>query len=109
MRKIHRGFIAIAILGGPASLILAHQKLTETLPQEASRAAAATTLVQRAYSLCSQAPQPSRSPRCDDDIQSFDQCAARESDCNPRAVYEVRRELNVSPARPKDQQPTRPL
>jgi hypothetical protein len=36
MRKIRHGFIAIAILGGPASIILAHQKLTETLMQDAS-------------------------------------------------------------------------
>ena len=30
MRKIHHGFIAFAILGGSASIILAHQRLTET-------------------------------------------------------------------------------
>jgi hypothetical protein len=36
MRKIHHGFIAIAILGGPTSIILAHQKITEAFPQDAS-------------------------------------------------------------------------
>jgi hypothetical protein len=46
MRKLRHGFIAIAILGGPASLILAHQKLTETWPQEASSPVDVTTLVQ---------------------------------------------------------------
>jgi hypothetical protein len=29
MRKIHPGFIALAVLLGPATLILAHQKITE--------------------------------------------------------------------------------
>ena len=30
MRKIHPGFIAIAILLGPATLIFAHEKITRT-------------------------------------------------------------------------------
>ena len=34
MRKIHPGFIAIAILLGPATLILAHEKITRTPAQE---------------------------------------------------------------------------
>jgi hypothetical protein len=50
MRKIHHGFIAIAILGGPASIILAHQKITETLPQGASNPTDVAAIVQQAYS-----------------------------------------------------------
>ena len=72
MRKIRHGLIAIAVLGGPASIILAHQKLTETLPQEASSPADDTAIVQQAYSRCSAAPQPGRPSHCDEDIRSFD-------------------------------------
>ena len=61
MRKIRHGFIALATLGGPASLILAHQKLTQTWPQEASRPANVITVVQQAYSQCSEAPQVGQS------------------------------------------------
>jgi hypothetical protein len=109
MRKISHGFIAIAILGGPASIILAHQKLTETWPQAASGPVDVTTIVQQAYSRCSEAPQPGRPSQCDDYIRFFDQCAARLNDCDPRSVYEVFLNLNFSPAQQEDQQPTRPL
>jgi hypothetical protein len=50
MRQISHGFIAIAILGGPASIILAHQKLTHTWPQATSSPVDVTTLVQQACS-----------------------------------------------------------
>jgi hypothetical protein len=109
MQKIHHGLIAIAILGGPASLILAHQKLTETWPQEASQPIDGTTLVQQAYSRCSESPQPGRPSPCDDDIRSFEQCVARRNECNPRSIDEVIRKPNFSPAQQEDQQPIRPL
>jgi hypothetical protein len=102
MRKISHAFMVIAILGGPASLILTHQKLTQTWPQEAFSPVDVTTLVQQAYSRCSQVPQLVRPSQCDDDIESFDQCAARKNDCDPRSVYEVPRELNVSLAQQED-------
>ena len=47
MRKIHHGFIAFAILGGSASIILVHQRLTETLPQEVSVPADIGAIVQQ--------------------------------------------------------------
>jgi hypothetical protein len=98
MRKISHGFIAIAILGGPASIILAHQKLTETWPQAASSPVDVTTLVQQAYSRCSEAPQPGRLSQCDDYIRFFDQCAARLNDCNPHSVYEGLLKLSFTPS-----------
>jgi hypothetical protein len=109
MRKIRRGFIAIVILGGPACITLTYQKLTETLPQEASSPVDFATLIQQAYSRCSQAPQPGRPSQCDDNIRSFDQCAAHKNDCDLRSVYEVFLKLNVPPAQQEDQQPTGPL
>jgi hypothetical protein len=109
MRKIRHGLIAIVILGGPASLILAHQKLTETWPQEAFSPANVTPIVQQAYSQCTEAPQSGRASHCNDVIRSLDQCVARKNDCDPRAVYEVLLKLNVSPARQEDPPPISPL
>ena len=109
MRTIRHGLIAITILGGPASIILVHQKLTETVPQEASSPVDVAIIAQQAYSRCSEAPQPGRPSQCDDYIRLFDQCAARLNDCDPRSVYEVLQKLNFSPAQQDDQQPTRPL
>jgi hypothetical protein len=109
MRTIRHGFIAIAVLGGPASLILTHQKLTQTWPQEASRPDNVTTVVQQAYSQCSEAPQSGKASYCDDVIRSLDQCAAREKDCDPRTAYEALLKLSVSPARQEDPLPVSPL
>jgi hypothetical protein len=89
MRKIHHGFITIAILGGPASIILAHQTLTGTLPQEIPVPADITAIVQQAYSKCAEAPPPVRPSQCEDYIRSFDECVARKNECDPHSVYEV--------------------
>jgi hypothetical protein len=109
MRKIHHGLIAIAILGGPASIILVHQKLTETVPQEASSPIDVTTIVQRAYSRCSEAPQPGRPSQCDDYIRSVDQCAARKNDCDPRTIYEVFLKSTIAPLDQGNETSPKPL
>jgi hypothetical protein len=97
MRKIRHGFIAIAVLGGPASLILAHQKLTESLPQGTFHPSDVAAIVQQAYSRCAEAPQVARPSHCDDYIRSFDECAARKRECDPHSVYEVLLELSFTP------------
>jgi hypothetical protein len=98
MRKIRHGFIAIAVLGGPASPILAHQKLTENLTQGASNPSDVAAIVQQAYSRCSEAPRAVRPSQCDDYIRSFDQCAARKNECDPHSVYEVLLKLSFTPS-----------
>ena len=98
MRKICHGFIAITVLGGPASLILAHQKLTETFPQGASNPSAVAAIVQQAYSRCAEAPQAARPSQCEDYIRSFDECAARKNECDPHSVYEVLLKLSFTPS-----------
>jgi hypothetical protein len=98
MRQIHHGFIAIAILGGPASIILAHQTLTETLTHGESNPSDVAAIVQQAYSRCSEAPRPIRPSLCDEYIRSFDQCAAREYGSDPHSVYEVLLQLSFTPS-----------
>jgi hypothetical protein len=96
MRKIHHGFIAIAILGGPASIILAHQKITENWTQGASNPSDVAAIVQQAYSRCSGAPRPVRPSQCEDYIPSFDECAARKNEFDPRSRYEVLLKLSFT-------------
>lgn len=98
MRKFHHGFIAIVILAGPASLILAHQKVTEALPQRGSVPPDITAIVQQAYSRCAEASRTARPSQCDDYIQSFDECAARKNACGPHSVYEVLLKLSSTPS-----------
>ena len=96
MRKIHHGFIAIAILGGPASFILAHQKLTETCAAGGIQSVDVAAIVQQAYSRCAEAPRAVRPSQCEDYIRSFDECAARKNECNPHSVYEVLLKLDFT-------------
>ena len=98
MRKIRHGLIAIAILGGPASLILAHQKLTESLTQGASHASDVAAIMQQAYPRCAEAPQAARPSQCEDYIRSFDECAARKNECDPHSVYEILLRLSFTPS-----------
>ena len=74
MRKTHHGS-SIAILAGPASIILAHQKLTATVPQNTSNPFDVAATVQQAYSRCAEAPRAIRPSQCEDYIQTFDECA----------------------------------
>ena len=96
MRKIHHSLIIIAILGGPASIILTHQKLTATVPQDASNPFDVAAIVQQAYSRCAQAPRAVRPSQCKDYIRSSDECAARETERNPNSVYEVLLKLDFT-------------
>jgi hypothetical protein len=104
MRKIHPGLIAIAILGGPASIILGHQKLTETLPQEMSRLCDVTALVSEAYSRGSKAPELLRSSQCDPCIRSSHRCVGPKKDCEAHSIDEVVLKLNFTPLRLDDKQ-----
>ena len=61
MRKIHPGFIAIAILLGPATLILAHEKITRTPAQEVFESFDPPPILRQAYTRCAEAPKQQRS------------------------------------------------
>jgi hypothetical protein len=49
MRKIHPGFIAIAILMGPAALITAHHKISEYLSPPLHQNTEALNLIRHTY------------------------------------------------------------
>jgi hypothetical protein len=96
MRKIHHGFIAIVILTGPASLILAHEKLTQTPAQEVFESFDPPPMLRQAYTQCAEAPKQQRSIQCDQYVSFFEDCAARKNECGPQSVYEVFTKLILS-------------
>jgi hypothetical protein len=57
MRKIQPGFTAIAVLMGPASLIIGHQKISDYLSPTKSREAEPIEVLQRIYHRCSETPR----------------------------------------------------
>jgi hypothetical protein len=104
MRKIHHGFIAIVVLAGPASLVLAHEKLTRTPAQEAFESFDPPPILRQAYTQCAEAPKLQRSAQCDQYVSFFERCAARKIECGPQSVYEVLTKLILS-APPKKPRP----
>ncbi|KFG69470.1 hypothetical protein [Microvirga sp. BSC39] len=98
MRKIHHGFTALAILLGPASIIIAHQKITDTSQQEQVSSSNSATIIRQAYTYCSELPSFQRPSRCDEYLDHFERCSAQKERCNPKSVYEVLVRLKLSPA-----------
>ena len=101
MRKIRNGLIAIAVLGGPASIILAHQRLTETLSQDEFRSSVGVPLMQKAYSECAGDPQFARRSPCQKYIRTVNDCAARKPECDPQSIYEFMIDLGFVPSDPR--------
>jgi len=98
MRTIHSGFIAIAILLGPATLILAHEKVTRTPAQLVFEASDPPPIVRQTYMRCAEAPKQQRSAPCDETVSFFEQCAVGKNECGPQSVYEVLTKLILSAA-----------
>ena len=103
MRKIHPGFIALAALLGPATLILAHEKITQSPAQEVFEPFDPPPIVRQAYTRCAETPKTQRSQQCDEYLSFFEQCAVRTNGCGPQSVYEVLTKLILSgrPESPK--------
>ena len=101
MRKIHPGFTALAILLGPASAIIGHQKVTEYFQPDVDNPSDTAALVQQAYALCSEGAKLRRAAWCNDFEGHFERCAALKERCDPRSVYKVLVRLNLSPELPE--------
>jgi len=89
MRKIHHGWIAIIILAGPASLILAHEKLTRTPVKEVFESFDPPPILRQAYLRCVGAPKQQRSAQYGEFVSFIERCAAWTNECGPQSVYEV--------------------
>jgi hypothetical protein len=110
MRKIHHGFIAIVILAGPGSLILAHEKLTRTPAQEIFESFDPPPILRQAYTQCAESSKQQRSAQCEEYVSFFEQCAVRMNECGAQSVYEVltRLILSAAPQKPISKKVTIP-
>lgn len=97
MRKIHPGFTALAILLGPASAIIGHQKVTEYFQPEVANPSDTAALVHQAYAVCSEGAQLRRAAWCNEFEGHFERCAALKEGCDPRSVYKILVRLKLSP------------
>jgi hypothetical protein len=96
MRKIHPGFTALAILLGPASLIIAHEKITDYAGQEVANPSDPSALIQQVNASCSEAPRLQQASGCDEFVRYFKQCVALKERCDPRSVYDILLRLNLT-------------
>jgi len=96
MLKIHPGFKAIAILLGPACLIMGHQKLSA--PAASDRAAAdPEQVLHRIHLACAERPKLQRAVQCDQDVRHVERCSTDKTRCDPRSSYEILMKLDVPP------------
>jgi len=96
MLKIHPGLKALAILIGPASLIIGHQKLSDYLSPPDSYDAELAEVLQDIYQDCSEPPKLQRTVQCDEYVKYVDGCIASKN-CDPRSSYELLIKLDFSP------------
>ncbi|MBL0407133.1 hypothetical protein JKG68_24680 [Microvirga aerilata] len=97
MRKIHPGFTAIAILLGPAALIMGHQKISGYLSAPQLSDPDPLKVLQQIYLKCSKPPKLQRTVRCDQYVSYVDQCLTAKNRCDPHASYELLIKLDFSP------------
>lgn len=89
MRKIWHSFIAIVVLVGPATFILAHEKLTRTPAQEVIKSFDPPPRMRQAYTRCAEASQTQRSAQCSEYVSFFEHCAMQHNGCALGEVFEV--------------------
>ncbi|MFD0466048.1 hypothetical protein ACFQY9_33430 [Microvirga aerilata] len=97
MRKIHPGFTAIAILLGPATLIMGHQKISGYLSAPQLPNPNPLKVLQQIYLKCSEPPKLQRTVQCDRYVSYVDQCLTAKNTCDPRASYELLIKLDFAP------------
>jgi hypothetical protein len=106
MRKIHPGFIAIAILTGPAALITAHQKISEYLSPALVQNTETPDLIRQTYERCSAPPKLQRTVQCHEFVNWFEACVAAGTQCEARSAFDLTTRLDLSPPKlkqvPKD-------
>jgi hypothetical protein len=95
MRKIRPGITAIAILMGPAALIIGHQKISEYLSPSEPNNAEPVEVLWQIYHSCSEPTKLQRTVRCDEYVRYLDRCAAMRT-CDLRSTYDLLIKLDLS-------------
>jgi hypothetical protein len=97
MRKIHPGFIALAVVLGPATLIRGHQVVSDYLSQRPAQNSDATELAQHVYQKCSTPPTLQRSVQCNEYVNWYDGCVSSRNTCDLQSVYTRLNDLELIP------------
>jgi hypothetical protein len=87
MRKIHPGFIALAVLLGPATLIRGHQVVSDSRSQRSAQDPDPYRVAQRIYQKCSELPRVQRTVQCDQYVTWFEGCLTSKNTCDPPSAY----------------------
>jgi hypothetical protein len=101
MRKIHPGFIAIAILMGPAALVTAHHKISEYLSPPLHQNTEALNLIRHTFEKCSAPPKLQRTVQCHEYVSWFEACVAAGDQCDARSALDLLTRLDFSPPKLK--------
>jgi hypothetical protein len=97
MLKLHPGFKAIAILAGPAALIVCHQALSESFSSRRPYDPAAIRVMQQIYQRCTERPRLERTVRCNEYATYIEGCMHSAHSCTLRSSYELLTNLDFDP------------
>jgi hypothetical protein len=97
MLKIHPGFKAIAILLGPAALIITYHNISSYFSPPTPYNLELVKELQKVYHDCSRLPKLQRSVRCDEYMNYLDGCVRSKYTCSLSSSYKLLVKLDFSP------------
>jgi hypothetical protein len=97
MFKIHPGLKAIAILAGPAALILGVHAVSKHLEPSRPYDPRTAELMRGIYERCTAAPKLERTVRCDEYVSYFEACTRGQAGCSLASAHELLARLSFNP------------
>lgn len=97
MLKIHPGIKAIAILAGPAALIMGVHTVAKHLETPRPYDPRTAELMRSIYKRCTEAPKLERTVRCDEYVTYFEACAKGQVECSLASAHELLARLSFNP------------
>lgn len=97
MFKIHPGLKAIAILAGPASLILGYHAVSQHLEPSRPYDPRTAELMRNIYERCTAVPKLERTVRCHEYVSYFEGCAQGQAECSLASAHELLARLSFNP------------
>jgi len=97
MLKIHPGLKAIAILAGPAALILGSHAVAKHLETSRPYDPRTAELMRGIYERCTGVPKLERTVRCHEYVTYFEGCARGQVECSLTSAHELLARLSFDP------------
>jgi hypothetical protein len=97
MLKIHPGFKAIAILLGPAALIITYHNIANYFSPAQPYNPELVKVSQEVYQNCSGLPKLERTVRCDEYVNYLDGCVRSKYTCSLGSSYKMLVKLDFTP------------